>query len=182
MFVDVGNLPGRTLVLHDLTICSLSPEERDFERCPSELLKNYIPSTQVPLKYSKSFSGRVAGVAVHSCLSMCGSPPLRGHRIPPNEMNHGSWITESPIPAEHGIIVLAPGLPRVLELPPELTFASASEALTTIRLVCPYGGLRYEGPFDPRVTPDFKAASAPLFFKDLPTRIWNYISKLFLLW
>ena len=106
------------------------------------------------------------------------SAPLRGHQAPQSEVTSSvaSSTAESLTPAKYSIIVLAPGLPSFLELPPELTFASVSEALTTIRHVCPYGDPRYEGHFDPQLTPDFKTASEPLFFKNLPTRIRNYIS------
>ena len=51
-------------------------------------------------------------------------------------------------PAKHSIVVLVLSLLEVLELPLDVSFTSATEALKDVRFVCLCGDPRYEGHFD----------------------------------
>ena len=71
--------------------------------------------------------------------------------------SHGTECTRSPpsprsiessTPAKHSIVILVLSLLEVLELPQDVTFTSATEALKDVRFVCLCGDPRYEGHFD----------------------------------
>ena len=83
-----------------------------------------------------------------ACESVYHFKDAGSHETECTRSSPSLWSNESSTPAKHNIVVLVLSLLEILELPQDVTFSSATEALGDVRFVCLCGDPRYEDYLD----------------------------------